>query len=86
MALLHSRAARIIFGCTSENGALETAVQLHELPHLNHHYSVYSGCCSQVEASSFSLLAPPTRDNRISRFADSSQALAAASPRHDPQR
>ena len=50
MALLHSRAARIIFGCSCASGALQTTVRLHELPHLNHHYSVYAGCCSQVRS------------------------------------
>jgi tRNA(Arg) A34 adenosine deaminase TadA len=48
MALLHSRAARVIFGCNCANGALQTTVRLHELPNLNHHYSVYAGCSSQV--------------------------------------
>ena len=49
MALLHSRAARVIFGCNCANGALQTTVRLHELPHLNHHYSVYANCSSQVD-------------------------------------
>lgn len=51
MALLHSRAARIIFGCCCASGALQTTVHLHELPQLNHHYDVYAGCCTQVRAA-----------------------------------
>lgn len=48
MALLHSRAARVIFGCRCASGALQSTVRLHEMPNLNHHYSVYAGCCSKV--------------------------------------
>jgi tRNA(Arg) A34 adenosine deaminase TadA len=50
MALLHSRCARIIFGCCNATGALQSTVHLHEMPNLNHHYAVYGGCCAQVLA------------------------------------
>ncbi|XP_020815206.1 probable inactive tRNA-specific adenosine deaminase-like protein 3 [Drosophila serrata] len=41
MALVHSRAKRVFFLRTSENGALVTRFQLHTVRELNHHYEVF---------------------------------------------
>ncbi|EDW74661.1 uncharacterized protein Dwil_GK15805 [Drosophila willistoni] len=41
MALVHSRAKRIFFLQTSDNGALLTRFQLHTVKELNHHYEVF---------------------------------------------
>lgn len=51
MALVHSRASRVFYGCSSEAGALGTLIKLHTLKALNHHYEVFKGllqteCCS----------------------------------------
>uniref|UniRef100_A0A8D9F462 Probable inactive tRNA-specific adenosine deaminase-like protein 3 n=1 Tax=Cacopsylla melanoneura TaxID=428564 RepID=A0A8D9F462_9HEMI len=43
MALVHSRAKRIFFGCSTPRGALGSEVKLHTVPNLNHHYEVYAG-------------------------------------------
>nr|XP_017014849.2 LOW QUALITY PROTEIN: probable inactive tRNA-specific adenosine deaminase-like protein 3 [Drosophila takahashii] len=41
MALVHSRAKRVFFLRSSENGALATRFQLHSVRELNHHYEVF---------------------------------------------
>ncbi|KAH8285051.1 hypothetical protein KR054_004268 [Drosophila jambulina] len=41
MALVHSRAKRVFFLRSSENGALATRFQLHAVRELNHHYEVF---------------------------------------------
>ncbi|KAH8348243.1 hypothetical protein KR084_005701 [Drosophila pseudotakahashii] len=41
MALVHSRAKRVFFLRSSENGALSTRFQLHSVRELNHHYEVF---------------------------------------------
>ncbi|KAH8237427.1 hypothetical protein KR038_011705 [Drosophila bunnanda] len=41
MALVHSRAKRVFFLRSSENGALATRFQLHTVRELNHHYEVF---------------------------------------------
>lgn len=43
MALIHSRANRVFYGKSSENGALETLCKLHTVKDLNHHYEVFKG-------------------------------------------
>ena len=53
MALVHSRAKRIFYGCASTDGALGTKTKLHTLNALNHHYEVFSGIleeeCQEVQ-------------------------------------
>ncbi|KAH8401196.1 hypothetical protein KR009_003567 [Drosophila setifemur] len=41
MALVHSRAKRVFFVRSSENGALSTRFQLHSVKELNHHFEVF---------------------------------------------
>ncbi|XP_030382465.1 probable inactive tRNA-specific adenosine deaminase-like protein 3 [Scaptodrosophila lebanonensis] len=41
MALVHSRVKRIFFLLPSDNGALATRFQLHDVKELNHHYEVF---------------------------------------------
>lgn len=43
MALVHSRARRIFYGCPSPDGALGSRLKLHTVANLNHHYEVYAG-------------------------------------------
>ncbi|KAJ9595078.1 hypothetical protein L9F63_013604 [Diploptera punctata] len=43
MALVHSRARRVFYGCASVEGALGTRMKLHTLKALNHHYEVFAG-------------------------------------------
>ncbi|KAL1456989.1 hypothetical protein WDU94_001669 [Cyamophila willieti] len=43
MALVHSRAKRIFYGCSTPRGALGSEGKLHTVPNLNHHYEAYAG-------------------------------------------
>ncbi|CAH1984719.1 unnamed protein product [Acanthoscelides obtectus] len=43
MALVHSRAFRVFYGTSSENGGLETLCKVHTVQDLNHHYEVFAG-------------------------------------------
>ncbi|KAH8254345.1 hypothetical protein KR032_009650 [Drosophila birchii] len=49
MALVHSRAKRVFFLRSSENGALATRFQLHTVRELNHHYEVFQFTTKQNE-------------------------------------
>ncbi|KAM7343004.1 putative inactive tRNA-specific adenosine deaminase-like protein 3 [Cochliomyia hominivorax] len=46
MALVHSRAKRVFFLNSSQNGALITRFKLQSVPELNHHYEVYQFLCN----------------------------------------
>ncbi|KAK9876146.1 hypothetical protein WA026_011263 [Henosepilachna vigintioctopunctata] len=41
MALIHSRAKRVFYGKSSENGGLGTLCKIHTVKNLNHHYEVF---------------------------------------------
>ena len=43
MALVHSRARRVFYGCASVEGVLGTRTKLHTVKALNHHYEVFAG-------------------------------------------
>ncbi|XP_017031729.1 probable inactive tRNA-specific adenosine deaminase-like protein 3 [Drosophila kikkawai] len=49
MALVHSRAKRVFFLRSSENGALATRFQLHTVRELNHHYEVFQFTTKDAE-------------------------------------
>lgn len=48
MALVHSRANRVFYGKSSENGALGTLCKLHTVKDLNHHYEVFKGLLDEL--------------------------------------
>lgn len=43
MALVHSRAKRVLYGVECKNGALGSLCKIHTVRNLNHHYEVFGG-------------------------------------------
>lgn len=57
MALVHSRAKRIFYGCPNLcAGALSSRLKLHTVANLNHHYEVYAGVLEEECEAAFAMM------------------------------
>lgn len=64
-ALIHARVKRVVFGaCEPKAGAVNSQLQLLNLPHTNHSIEVVSGVCEQVCSNLLSAFFKRRRDEK----------------------